>query len=130
MAKSLVRTGQLLKTFAPVRYHGDGITGEGIIQDLSLSGSLITGNRPVPVGTSLTLHIFVPGDPPELMLVGRATVKWVKRAKFGVDFHPLSPKLAERLTQIIATLTKTQEASSGTRKWRGVTTRTQRNQSE
>ena len=130
MAKSLVRTGHRLKTFAPVRYRGDGIAGEGIIQDLSLSGSNIIGNTPVPVGKSLTLHIFVPRDPPELMLVGHATVKWVKRAKFGVDFHPLSPNLTEKLTEIIATLTKTQEASSGIGKGSGVTTRTQRNQPE
>jgi hypothetical protein len=112
MAKSLVRTGQRPKTFAPVRYRGDGIAGEGIIKDLSLSGSYIIGNTPVPVGKSLTLHIFVPGDPPELMLVGRATVKWVKRATFGVDFSPLSPKLEEKLTQVIATLKKTQRGLS------------------
>ena len=108
MARSLVRTGQRLKTFAPVRYRGNGIAGNGIIKDLSLSGGYIIGNTSVPVGTALALHIFVPGDPPELVLIGRATVKWVKQAKFGVDFHPLPPKLAEKLAMV---LTKTAQGS-------------------
>ena len=48
-----MRKGQRFKTFAPVRYRGDGIAGEGIIKDLSLSGSYITGNTPVSVGMAL-----------------------------------------------------------------------------
>ena len=63
MAGFVLRNGQRLKTFAPVRYRGDGIAGEGIIKDLSLSGSYIIGNTPVSVGMVLVLEIFVPGDP-------------------------------------------------------------------
>ena len=111
MAGFVLRKGQRLKTFATVRYRGDGIAGEGIIKDLSLSGSYITGNRPVSVGMVLALQIFVPGDP-ELLLIDRATVKWVKRAAFGVDFDNVQPKMAERITQVISTLVKTQHGSS------------------
>jgi hypothetical protein len=113
MARSLVRKGQRLKTFATVRYRGDGIAGEGIIKDLSLSGSSIIGNAPVSVGIALALQIFVPGDP-ELLLIDRATVTWVKRGKFGVEFDSPQPKVAERITQVIATLGKTQHGSSRT----------------
>jgi hypothetical protein len=35
----ILRKGQRLKTFATMRYFGDGVAGEGIIQDLSLIGS-------------------------------------------------------------------------------------------
>jgi hypothetical protein len=112
MAGFIMRKGQRLKTFAPVRYRGDGIAGDGIIKDLSLSGSYITGNVPVSVGMTLGLQIFVPGDP-ELLLIDRATVKWVKRAAFGVDFDAHEPKVAERITQLISTLVKTQHGSSG-----------------
>jgi PilZ domain len=112
MAGFGVRKGQRLKTFATVRYRGDGITGEGIIKDLSLSGGYIIGNTPVSVGMALTLTIFVPGDPAELLPIDRATVKWVKRATFGVDFDAPPPKVAERITKIIATLVKTQHSSS------------------
>ncbi len=111
MAGFVLRKGQRLKTFAPVRYRGDGIAGEGIIKDLSLSGSYITGNVPVSVGMVLALEIFVPGDP-ELLLIDRATVKWVNRANFGVDFETPQPKMAERITQVISTLVKTQHGSS------------------
>jgi PilZ domain len=110
MAGFVLRKGQRLKTFATVRYRGDRIAGEGIIKDLSLSGSYITGNRPVSIGMVLALHIFVPGDP-ELLLIERATVKWAKRNKFGVDFDNLQPKMAERITQVISTLVKTQHGS-------------------
>ena len=75
MAGFIMRKGQRLKAFAPVRYRGDGIAGEGIIKDLSLSGSYIIGNAPVSVGIVLALQIFVQGDP-ELLLVDRATVTW------------------------------------------------------
>jgi len=111
MAGFVLRKGQRLKTFATVRYRGDRIAGEGIIKDLSLSGSYITGNRPVSVGMVLALQIFVPGDP-ELLLIDHATVKWVKRAAFGVDFDNVQPKMAERITQVISTLVKTQHGSS------------------
>ena len=107
----VLRKGQRLKTFAPVRYHGDGIAGEGIIKDLSLSGSYIIGNVPVSVGMMLALKIFVPGDP-ELLLIDRATVTWVKRSKFGVKFDTLQPKVAERITQDMFTLVKTQHGLS------------------
>ncbi|MBI3355213.1 MAG: PilZ domain-containing protein [Nitrospirae bacterium] len=107
-----MRKSQRLKTFAPVRYRGDGIAGGGIIKDLSLSGSYIIGNVPVSVGMVLALQIFVPGDP-ELLLIERATVKWVKQSKFGVDFDTPQPKVAEQITKVIATLVKKQHGSPG-----------------
>ena len=111
MAGFFLRKSQRLKTFATMRYFGDGVAGEGIIKDLSLNGSYITGNRPVSIGMVLALHIFVPGEA-ELLLIDRATVKWVKRAEFGVDFDTHEPKIAERITQVISTLVKTQHGSS------------------
>jgi hypothetical protein len=59
----------------------------------------------------LALHIFVPER--ELLLIERATVKWVKRADFGVDFDTHELKLAERITRVISKLVKTQHGSSG-----------------
>ena len=110
MAGFVMRKGQRLKTFAPVHYRGDWIAGEGIIKDLSLSGSYITGNTPVSIGMALALQIFVPGDP-EPLLIDRATVKWVKRAAFGVDFENLQPKMSERITEVISVLVKTKHGA-------------------
>ncbi len=110
MARFVMRKDQRLKKLVPVRYLGDGIAGEGIIKDISLSGSYITGNALVSAGMALALQIFVPGDP-EPLLIDRATVKWVKGSEFGVDFDIPLPKVAERITKVISTLVKTQHGS-------------------
>jgi len=106
MAGFAMRKNQRLKKLVPIRYLRDGIAGEGIIKDLSLSGSYITGNAPVSVGMVLALQIFVPGDP-EPLLIDRATVKWIKESEFGVDFDTPPPNVAERITKVISTLIKT-----------------------
>ena len=111
MAGFVLRKSQRLKTFATMRYFGDGVAGEGIIKDLSLTGSYSPGYRPVSIGMVLVLHIFVPGDP-EPLLIDRATVKWVKGSEFGMDFDTPQPKVAERITKVISTLVKTQHGSS------------------
>ncbi|THJ12486.1 MAG: PilZ domain-containing protein [Nitrospira sp. CG24C] len=111
MAGFFVRKNQRLKRLVPVRYLGDGIVGEGIIKDLSLSGSYITGNAAVSIGVVLALQIFVPGDP-EPLLIDRATVKWVKGSDFGVDFDTSQSEVTERIAKIISTLVKTQHGSS------------------
>ena len=111
MAGFVMRKNQRLKKLVPVRYLGDGMTGEGIIKDLSLSGSYMTGNAPVSVGMTLVLQMFVPGDP-EPLLIDRITVIWVKGSEFGVDFDTPEPKAAERITKVISTLVKTQHGSS------------------
>jgi PilZ domain len=110
MAGFAMRKSQRFKTFTTLRYRGDGIAGEGIIKDLSLSGSYMTGNAPVSVGLLLALQMFVPGDP-EPLLIDRAIVKWVKGAEFGVDFDTPQPTVAERITTVISTLVKTQHGS-------------------
>jgi hypothetical protein len=110
MAGFVMRKNHRIKKLVPVRYLGDGIVGEGIIKDLSLSGSYITGNVTVTAGMALALQIFVPGDPVPL-LIDHATVKWVKESEFGMDFDSLQPKIAERITTIIAKLVKTHRGS-------------------
>ena len=102
---------QRLNKLVSVRYLRDGIAGEGIIKDLSLNGSYMTGNAPVSVGMALALQMFVPGDP-EPLRIDRAIVVWVKGSEFGVefgvDFDTPSPKMAERITTVISSLVKTQ----------------------
>ena len=110
MSGFILRKSQRLKTFATVKYRGEKIAGEGIVKDLSLSGSFIIGNVPVSAGMVLSLQMFVPGES-ELLLIDRATVKWVKRAEFGVDFHDLQPEVTDRITQLIATLVKRQHGT-------------------
>ncbi len=110
MAWFFRRKHQRLTRLVSVRYIRDGITGEGIINDLSLSGSDMTGNTPVSVGMVLALQMFVPRDP-EPLLIDRATVIWVKGSEFGVNFDTPDPKVTERITTVISKLVKTQYGS-------------------
>jgi hypothetical protein len=59
MAWFFRRKQQRLTRLVSVQYRGDGMTGEGIIKDLSLSGSYMTGNAPVSVGMALALQMFL-----------------------------------------------------------------------
>ncbi len=111
MAGFVMRKNSRLKKLVPVRYLRDGIAGEGIIKDLSLSGSYITGNATVSVGMLLNLQIFVPGNPQPL-LIDQAIVKWVKESEFGVDFDISQSKEAQQITKVIASLVKAQHSSS------------------
>ena len=101
MTGFVMRKNRWLKKLEPVRYLVDGIVAEGIIKDLSLSGSYITGNVTVSVGVTLALQIFVPEDPVAL-LIDRAIVKWFKGSEFGVDFNTLLPKATEQITTVIS----------------------------
>ncbi|MFI5247329.1 MAG: hypothetical protein ACHQWV_02110 [Nitrospirales bacterium] len=111
MAGFVMRKNHRFKKLVPMHYLGNGIAGEGMIEDFSLSGSYMSGNAPVSVGMALALQIFVPGDP-EPLLIDRAIVQWVKGSKFGVDFGTPQPTVAERITTVITTLVKTEYCSS------------------
>jgi hypothetical protein len=104
MAGFVLRKNQRLKKLVSVRYRTDGINGEGIIKDLALSGSSITGKVPVSVGMALSLQIFLPGNWEEPLHIEKAIVKWVKGAEFGVDFVRLQPEVVAELTSIISAL--------------------------
>lgn len=114
MVRFVLRKDYRFKKLVPVRYQGDGIAGEGIIEDLSLSGSYINGSAPVSVGMALALKIFVPGDSDPL-LIEATTVKWVKGRYFGVEFDTPQSKKAERIETAVSALVK--EGWSG---WRQV----------
>lgn len=103
MAGFVLRKDQRLNKLLSMRYRVDGIVGEGLIKDLSLNGSSMTGNVPVSVGMALTLQIIFPGDP-EPLRINEARVKWVKDSDFGVDFERLQPKVAAEITRIISAL--------------------------
>lgn len=112
MAGFVIRKDHRFKKLLPTRYIGDdGIAREGMIEDLSLSGSYIAGYTPVSIGMALTLHILVPGNQ-EPLLIARAIVKWVKGSEFGVDFGTPPPKEASQIAVIISRLVKTEYCSS------------------
>lgn len=111
MTRFVMRKNYRFKRLVPMQYMGGGIAGEGMIEDLSLSGSNIAGYTPVSVGMALALKLFVPGDL-EPLLIDRAIVKWAKGSEFGVDFGTPQPPVAERIMTVISRLVKTEYCSS------------------
>lgn len=95
----------------PVRYLRGWMAGKGIIKDISLGGSSMTGNAPASVGLAVPLQIFLRGDA-EPLPIDRAIVNWVKGVEFGVDFDTFQLKVVERITVVISTLVKMEHGAS------------------
>ncbi|MDF0642945.1 MAG: PilZ domain-containing protein [Nitrospira sp.] len=110
MTQFIARKDHRFRRLVPVRYLGVWMAGEGLIEDLSLSGSHINGNASVSLGMPLALQIFVPGDP-NLLRVQRAIVKWVKGSNFGVEFDEPEPKVADRIGMTISRLAQTEHGA-------------------
>ena len=106
-----IRKNYRFKRLVPMQYLGDGFAGQGMIEDISLSGSYIAGYTPVSVGMALTLKLYVPGDLKPL-LIDHAIVQWVKGSEFGVDFGTLQPPVAERIMTVISRMIETAYCSS------------------
>jgi hypothetical protein len=98
-----VRKEERYRELVPVLYHREGLSGEGFVTELSLSGGRIVGNVPVVVGLSLVVRFSLPGEIDPFTFEG-ATVRWVKGLEFGIDLGPLPPGMAERFRRVIAVL--------------------------
>jgi hypothetical protein len=108
MAGFFARQHHRFRKLMPVRYLGVRIAGEGLIEDLSLSGSHVNGNTPVYLGMPLALQVFVPGDSSPVR-VERAIVKWVKGSDFGVEFDEPQPAVTNKISMTIARLEETED---------------------
>ena len=111
MGPFTVRKEQRFRQSVPVQYRGAGITGEGLVYDLSLSGGRIVGNVPVSVGMSLVLRLSLPGDA-EPFQFDQVTVRWVRGLEFGMDLGTPPPDVAERFTRVIAELVQKHHGST------------------
>jgi hypothetical protein len=87
-----------------VRYIGEVPTqvhqGEGVTENVSVSGCQIISDRPVTRGTLLTLNIALPDGLPPLSLKS-AHVIWVSGCQFSVRFMYLSQEHRKRLQSFI-----------------------------
>jgi hypothetical protein len=115
MGRFVLRKNQRFRASVPVLYSGNGVAGEGMAKDLSLSGWQIRGNEPVSVGMLLVLRVFPRGEP-EPLRIDRATVRWVKGLEFGVVLDSPSRKVLDRIERIVAGLVDKQLGSASRRK--------------
>ncbi|HJT21175.1 MAG TPA: PilZ domain-containing protein [Nitrospira sp.] len=78
--------------------HVDGV--EGIMREVSKTGSKISSASPPPVGSRLNLCVDVEDGKPPMVFAG-ALVCWVTGDLFGVKFLPMEGEQRQRLQQII-----------------------------
>jgi hypothetical protein len=86
MLTMVVRKHTRFRRLIPVRYVNGGHAGAGIMTDLSMNGTRITGDSVVAIGMMLALQMFVPGDV-EPTWIEQVKVLWVKGSEFGVMFE-------------------------------------------
>src|SRR5438874_1090202 len=111
MTTMVLRKHTRFKRLIPVRYLKDGsVAGSGIMTDLSMNGTKITGDTPVIVGMMLALQIFIPGDS-ESSWIEHVTVQWVSGSEFGVAFEMIHSEESERMA--LARMVKALHSSEG-----------------
>ena len=94
-----------------VEYRHAGGQGQGLLTDLSMQGCRIKGTSCLSCGARLRLQIWLP-DQAEPVMIERAVVRWVADDQFGVSFLELPSDVASRLTQVVQTLQKGQQAAA------------------
>lgn len=81
------------------------VSGNGVLQDISLFGCKIFSSAPVRPGTSLDLRLEI-GDDGQSIHVRQAVVRWIGNGLFGLEFLDLSEPDWSRLQQLIKELGK------------------------
>jgi PilZ domain len=78
-------------------YLSKGYVGKGIVTNLSQTGIRIQGEHAVEPGLDLALRLTLSDNGPTIE-IERATVRWVDKYDFGLEFVHLSPLAAKHIT--------------------------------
>lgn len=77
--------------------------GQGKTLDLSISGCKIESDMSVTVGLPFECRLYAPGfDWP--IRIDEATVRWVKRQTFGLEFVRIRPEEQQKIEKLIKEL--------------------------
>lgn len=69
----------------PVLFSGDHISGEGMLKNLTISGSEIVSEVPCSIGARLHLQVQSSGARPPIVIT-LAIVRWKRDDRYGVEF--------------------------------------------
>ena len=94
-----------------VGYRHAGGQGQGMLTDLSLQGCRIKGASGLSCGARLRLQLWLP-DQAEPVMIERAVVRWIADDQFGVSFLELPSDVGARLTHLVQTVQKGQQAAA------------------
>ena len=76
--------------------------GIGIVYNLGMGGCKVVSDLPVKTGAILTVHLRPPGQPIAITIQA-ATVQWILKLEFGLEFREMQEQERARLEQFLAT---------------------------
>ncbi len=82
--------------------HEEGVTGEGMVCNLSLGGCGIRSATSVSDGMLMSLQISLP-DTATTIAIEMARVQWVSSEEFGIQFLMMLPKQRKALERFFRT---------------------------
>lgn len=94
-----------------IEYRDGDFVAEGTVLDISQEGWRVKGRRPVRPGTTLSLHVFLPGHSTPLQ-VDRAVVRWSNGREFGAQLLVLNPEAAACLNNFFTNDLSRSEATA------------------
>jgi PilZ domain len=107
----VLRPYRRIPTWLVLYYLSGDCVGKGIVTNLSQSGMRIQGDHAVELGLALALRVMFTGDGPPIE-IERATVRWVDRYDFGLDFAHISPLAAKHITDALSQQIRTPQSSA------------------
>jgi hypothetical protein len=94
---------QRVQVQCPVQFtHEDGVTGQGIILNLSMGGCAIQSNTPVFDNMLVTMQ-FTPSEGKPSVTIEMGRVRWATLHEFGVEFLMVLPGERSRLDRFLMT---------------------------
>jgi hypothetical protein len=112
------RYGSRIAVRGKVVVAGERSFCEARVVNMSVPGCLIKCVHGLKVGDYVELRLFLP-DQPAPMKVPLAAVRWVNRARAGIEFIRSSPEDQQRLTRFVR---KSEPSPRRERKWKDVVT--------
>jgi hypothetical protein len=97
----VLRPYRRIPTWLALYYLSGECVGKGVVTNLSQSGMRVQGDHAVELGLDLTLRVTFTDDGPPIE-IERATVRWVDRYDFGLDFAHLSPLAVKHITNVLS----------------------------
>jgi hypothetical protein len=76
--------------------------GIGIVYNLGMGGCKVVSDLAVKQGALLSVHLQIPGQPIAIT-VQAATVQWILKLEFGLEFREMQEQERARLEQFLAT---------------------------